>query len=55
MVVLLHIATRYHVINEITPQVSRFAGFGHHCLANISAHMHAYRYPLFESGMKTDL
>ena len=30
-----------------------FAGFYHHCLMTMSVHMHAYHYPLFESGTKT--
>ena len=35
--------------------VGCFAGFCHHHLMTISVHMHAYCYPLFESGMKTGL
>ena len=37
------------------PKVGCFAGFYHHRLTTMSAHMHAYRYPLVESGMKTGL
>ena len=39
----------------MAPEVNRFAGFCHHRLVTTSAHMHAYRYPLFESGIKTGL
>ena len=37
------------------PKVDCFAGFHHHRLTTMSAHMHAYRYPLVESGTKTGL
>ena len=40
---------------QMAPQVNHFAGFCHHHLVNTSVHMHAYCYPLFESGMKTAL
>ena len=36
------------------PKVSCFSGFCHHS-STMSVHMHAYRYPLVESGMKTGL
>ena len=36
-------------------KVSCFAGFCHHRWTTMSAHMHAYRYPLVESGTKTGL
>ena len=35
-------------------KVGCFAGFCHHPVMTTSAHTHAYRYPLFESGTKTD-
>ena len=44
-----------HVINEMASNVNCFAGFYHHRLVNTSAHIHVYRYPLFESGMKIGL
>ena len=44
-----------HVIKETVPKVGCFAGFYDHHLMNMSAHMHAYHYPLFETGTKTDL
>ena len=44
-----------HVIKEMGPKVICFAGFCHHRLMTVNAHMHMYRYPLFESGMKTGL
>ena len=46
-----------HVIKEMVPKVGCFAGFSHHCLTTIcmSAHMHVYCYPLFESCTKTGL
>ena len=53
MIAIQYIAN--HVINKIAPKVNRFAGFCHHRLVAMSAHTHAYRYPLFESGMKTGL
>ena len=34
---------------------SCFAGFCHHPVTTMNVHTHAYRYPLFESGTKTDL
>ena len=40
---------------EMGPKVGSFAGFCHHCLATTSVHIHAYHYPLLESGMKTGL
>ena len=43
-----------HVTKETDPKVGYFVGFCHY-LAIMSAHMHAYHYPLFESGMKTGL
>ena len=39
----------------MAPKVNHFAGYCHHRLVTTSAHMHAYRYPSFESGMKTAL
>ena len=33
-------------------KVGCFAGFCHHHVTITSAYMHAYRYPLFESGTK---
>ena len=44
-----------HVIKEMGPKVSCFVGFCDYCLMTMSEHTHAYRYPLFKSGMKTDL
>ena len=44
-----------HVIKEMGPKVCCFAGFCHHCLTTMSAHAHAYRYPLVENGMKGGL
>ena len=35
-------------------KVGCFAGFCHHHVTITSAYMHAYRYPLFESGTKID-
>ena len=40
---------------ETGTKVGCFAGFCHHRLMTMSAHMHAYHYPLFESGTKTGL
>ena len=40
-------------MKETGPQVGCFAGFCHHHSTTMNAHMHAYRYTLFESGMKT--
>ena len=37
------------------PDVGYFTGFCDHRLMTMSAHTHVYRYPLFESGMKTGL
>ena len=42
-------------MHEMAPKVYCFAGFCHHCLVTTSVHMHVYRYPLFESGIKTGL
>ena len=42
-------------MKETGLKVSCFAGFCHHRLTTMSAHTHAYRYPLVESGMKTGL
>ena len=39
----------------MAPEVNDFAGFCHHRLVTTSVHTHVYRYPLFESGMKTGL
>ena len=39
----------------MVPKVNHFAGICHHCLVAMSAHTHAYHYPLFESGTKTGL
>ena len=39
---------------EMDPKVGCFAGFWHHRLVTMYAHTCAYRYLLFESGMKTD-
>ena len=36
-------------------KVGCFAGFCHHRLTAMSAHTHAYRYPMVESGTKTGL
>ena len=36
-------------------KVGCFAGFCHHRLTAMSSHMHAYRYPLVESGTKIGL
>ena len=36
----------------MAPKVNHFAGYCHHRLVTTSAHMHAYCYPLFESGIK---
>ena len=44
-----------HVIKQTVPKVGCFAGFCHHCLAAMSVLMHAYRYPLVESGTKIGL
>ena len=41
--------------NEHKINVGCFAGYCYHCLATISVHIHAYRYLLFEIGMKTGL
>ena len=42
-------------IKEMGSKVGCFAGFYHHPVTTISVHTHAYCYPLFESGTKTDL
>ena len=42
-----------YIIKEMGPKVGCFAGFCQHCLTTMSAHMHEYRYLLFESGAKT--
>ena len=39
----------------MAPQVSCFTSVYHHHLVTMSAHMHVYHYPLFESGMKIGL
>ena len=39
-----------HVIKETGSKVGLVAGFCHHHLMTMSAHTHAYHYPLFESG-----
>ena len=44
-----------HIIKETGPKVGYFAGFCHHHLTTMSAHTHAYRYPLVESTTKTGL
>ena len=36
-------------------KIGCLAGFCHYRLTTMSAHTHAYRYPLFECGMKTGL
>ena len=40
---------------EMGPKVGCFAGFCHHRLTAMSAHTHAYCYPLVESRTKTGL
>ena len=42
-------------MKETDLNVGCFAGFCHHHLTAMSVHMHAYHYPLFESGTKTGL
>ena len=42
-------------MKETGPKVGCFAGFCHHRLMTMSAHIHAYHCPLVESGMKTGL
>ena len=37
------------------PKIGCFAGFCYYHLTAMSAHTHAYRYPLVESGTKTGL
>ena len=44
-----------HYMKEMGPKVGSFASFCHHRLMTVSVHMHAYRYPFFESGMKPGL
>ena len=44
-----------HVVKEKGPKVCCFAGFFHHRLTTMSAHTHAYHYPLVESGTETGL
>ena len=44
-----------HVISKMALKVNPFAGFCHHRLVTTSAHMNAYCYSLFKSGMKTGL
>ena len=44
-----------HVIKEIGLKVGCLVGFCHHRLTTMSAHTHAYRYTLVESGMKIGL
>ena len=41
-------------IKEMGSKVDCFAGFYHHPVPTTNSHMHAYRYPLFKSGTKTD-
>ena len=36
----------------MAPKVNCLAGFYHHRLVTTSLHTHAYRYRLFESGIK---
>ena len=43
-----------NIIKEMGSKVGCFAGFCHHPVTITSAHTHVYRYPLFESGTKTD-
>ena len=43
------------VIIKTAPKVNYFCGFCNYRLVITSAHMHAYHYPLLESGMKTGL
>ena len=52
---IIILLNRITVIKETGPKVGCFAGFFHHRLTPMSAHMHAYRYPLVENGMKTGL
>ena len=40
---------------ETDSKVDCFTDLCHHCLVTMSAHMHAYHYSLFESGMKIGL
>ena len=42
-------------MKETGPKVGGFVGFCDHHLMTMSVHVHAYCYPLFESGMKTGL
>ena len=44
-----------YTIKEMGLKVGCFAGFCDHCLTTMSAHMHAYHYPLYESGTKIGL
>ena len=43
------------VIKEMGSKVGCFAGFCYHPITIMSAHTHAYRYPLFKSGIKIDM
>ena len=42
-------------MKEMGQKIGCFASFCHHPLTTMSAHMHAYHFPLFESGTKTGL
>ena len=42
-------------MKETAPKVGCFAYFCDHRLTTTSAYMHVYCYPVFESGMNTDL
>ena len=42
-----------HVIKETGSKAGYLAGFWHHCAMTMSVRMHAYNYPLFESGSRT--
>ena len=44
-----------NVVKETSSKIGCLPGFIYHHLVIMSAHTHAHRYPLFESGTKTGL
>ena len=51
---LVCLPTLRRIIKETGSKVGCFAGFCHYSVMITSAHTHAYHYPLFKSGTKTD-
>ena len=44
-----------YAIKRTGSKVGCFVGFYHHYLVTMSVHIHVYRYPFFESGMRKGL